>query len=77
MMVPPPRPACTGNANALRQQPAEAAVADYRDFHRSLLERSHDSIFRSAGKKAKNFRPVIDQVAAVEILNTWLDSTLG
>ena len=31
----------------------------------------------AAGKKAKNFRPVIDQVAAVEILNTWLDSTLG
>ena len=31
----------------------------------------------AAGKKAKNFRPIIDQVAAVEILNTWLDSTLG
>lgn len=29
----------------------------------------------AAGKKAKNFRPIIDQVAAVEILNTWLDST--
>ena len=28
----------------------------------------------AAGKNAKNFRPVIDQVAAVEILNTWLDS---
>jgi putative Holliday junction resolvase len=27
-----------------------------------------------AGKKAKSFRPIIDQVAAVEILNTWLDS---
>lgn len=30
-----------------------------------------------AGKKAKSFRPVIDQVAAVEILSSWLDSTLG
>ena len=27
-----------------------------------------------AGKKAKNFKPIIDQAAAVEILNTWLDS---
>lgn len=26
-----------------------------------------------AGKKAKNFRPIIDQAAAVEILNTWMD----
>lgn len=31
----------------------------------------------AAGKKEKSFRPIIDQVAAVEILNTWLDSTLG
>lgn len=31
----------------------------------------------AAGKKAKSFRPVIDQVAAVEILSSWLDSTLG
>lgn len=31
----------------------------------------------AAGKKAKGFRPVIDQVAAVEILSAWLDSTLG
>ncbi len=29
----------------------------------------------AAGKKAKQFRPIIDQVAAVEILSTWLDST--
>lgn len=28
-----------------------------------------------AGKKAKNFRPIIDQAAAVEILNNWLEST--
>lgn len=26
-----------------------------------------------AGKKAKNFRPIIDQAAAVEILNNWLE----
>ena len=26
-----------------------------------------------AGKKAKNFKPIIDQAAAVEILNTWLE----
>lgn len=26
-----------------------------------------------AGKKAKNFRPIIDQAAAVEILNNWMD----
>lgn len=25
-----------------------------------------------AGKKAKNFRPIIDQAAAVEILNNWM-----
>ena len=28
-----------------------------------------------AGKKAKNFRPIIDQAAAVEILNNWMEST--
>ena len=27
-----------------------------------------------AGKKAKNFKPIIDQAAAVEILNNWLDT---
>jgi len=26
-----------------------------------------------AGKKAKNFRPIIDQAAAVEILNNWME----
>ncbi|MBQ7024669.1 MAG: Holliday junction resolvase RuvX [Akkermansia sp.] len=26
-----------------------------------------------AGKKAKNFKPIIDQAAAVEILNTWME----
>ena len=29
----------------------------------------------AAGKKEKNFRPIIDQAAAVEILSSWLDST--
>lgn len=28
----------------------------------------------AAGRKAKNFRPIIDQAAAVEILNNWLES---
>ncbi|MBQ8516305.1 MAG: Holliday junction resolvase RuvX [Akkermansia sp.] len=27
-----------------------------------------------AGKKARNFKPIIDQAAAVEILNNWMDS---
>ncbi len=27
-----------------------------------------------AGKKAKNFKPIIDQAAAVEILNNWMDT---
>ena len=27
-----------------------------------------------AGRKAKNFRPIIDQAAAVEILNNWLEN---
>ncbi len=27
-----------------------------------------------AGKKAKNFRPIIDQAAAVEILNNWMET---
>ena len=27
-----------------------------------------------AGKKAKNFKPIIDQAAAVEILNNWLEA---
>ena len=27
-----------------------------------------------AGRKAKNFRPIIDQAAAVEILNNWLET---
>ena len=26
-----------------------------------------------AGKKAKNFKPIIDQAAAVEILNNWME----
>ncbi len=29
-----------------------------------------------AGKKAKDFKPIIDQAAAVEILNTWLEQTM-
>lgn len=29
----------------------------------------------AAGRKAKSFRPIIDQAAAVEILNNWLDSS--
>ncbi len=29
-----------------------------------------------AGKKAKDFKPIIDQAAAVEILNTWLEQTI-
>lgn len=28
----------------------------------------------AAGKKAKDFRPIIDQAAAVEILNNWMAS---
>lgn len=28
-----------------------------------------------AGKKAKDFKPIIDQAAAVEILNRWLEQT--
>lgn len=28
----------------------------------------------AAGKKAKDFRPIIDQAAAVEILNNWMGS---
>lgn len=28
----------------------------------------------AAGRKAKSFRPIIDQAAAVEILNNWLES---
>ncbi len=29
----------------------------------------------AAGKKSKDFRPIIDQAAAVEILNNWMRST--
>lgn len=29
-----------------------------------------------AGKKARQFRPIIDQAAAVEILNNWLETNL-
>lgn len=28
-----------------------------------------------AGKKARQFRPIIDQAAAVEILNNWMEAT--
>ena len=27
----------------------------------------------AAGRKAKNFRPIIDQASAVEILNNWME----
>lgn len=30
----------------------------------------------AAGRKAKNFRPIIDQAAAVEILNNWMESNM-
>lgn len=30
----------------------------------------------AAGKKARDFRPIIDQAAAVEILNLWLEQTI-
>ena len=30
-----------------------------------------------AGKKAKHFKPIIDQAAAVEILNNWLERNPG
>lgn len=30
----------------------------------------------AAGKKAKDFRPIIDQAAAVEILNNWMGSAI-
>lgn len=30
---------------------------------------------RAAGKKTKHHRPIIDQAAAIEILNAWLDAT--
>ena len=30
----------------------------------------------AAGKKAKDFRPIIDQAAAVEILNNWMSSAI-
>jgi putative Holliday junction resolvase len=30
----------------------------------------------AAGKKAKDFKPIIDQAAAVEILNIWLEQTM-
>ncbi len=29
----------------------------------------------AAGKKAKQFKPIIDQAAAVEILNNWLEAS--
>lgn len=29
----------------------------------------------AAGKRAKDFKPIIDQAAAVEILNLWLEQT--
>lgn len=29
----------------------------------------------AAGKKAKDFKPIIDQAAAVEILNLWMEHT--
>ena len=29
----------------------------------------------AAGRKAKSFRPIIDQAAAVEILNNWMETT--
>ncbi len=34
---------------------------------------AHEKL-HAAGKKAKDFKPIVDQVAAVEILSTWLDS---
>ncbi len=35
---------------------------------------AHEKL-HAAGKKAKDFKPIVDQVAAVEILSTWLDGT--
>lgn len=39
-----------------------------------LTTTSAQEKLHQAGKKAKNFKPIIDQAAAVEILNNWMDT---
>ncbi len=37
---------------------------------------AHEKLHAS-GKKAKQFKPIVDQVAAVEILNSWMDMNMA
>lgn len=43
----------------------------YVDEYRTTVDAQ--AKLHAAGKKAKDFKPIIDQAAAVEILNLWLE----
>ncbi len=45
----------------------------YVDEYRTTVDAQ--AKLHAAGKKAKDFKPIIDQAAAVEILNLWLEQT--
>ncbi len=45
----------------------------YVDEYRTTVDAQ--AKLHAAGKKAKDFKPIIDQAAAVEILNVWLEQT--
>lgn len=46
----------------------------YVDEYRTTVDAQ--AKLHAAGKKAKDFKPIIDQAAAVEILNIWLEQTM-
>lgn len=45
----------------------------YVDEYRTTVDAQ--AKLHAAGKKARDFKPIIDQAAAVEILNVWLEQT--
>jgi putative holliday junction resolvase len=59
-------------AEALRPHLAPETAIDFQDEYRSTVQASEN--LRAAGKRTKTHRPLIDQAAAVVILQEYLDA---
>ncbi|MGV8876653.1 MAG: Holliday junction resolvase RuvX [Rhodoglobus sp.] len=65
--------ASTGDARAFAQQLAESSQLSVRLVDERMTTMSAHSMLRASGRTAKNSRSVVDQVAAVIILQHALD----
>lgn len=57
-----------------RLRPQLPETVRYHEIDETLTTAIAYEKLRAAGKKAKKAKPVIDQAAAVEILQAWLDA---